>query len=227
VRQDRARRTLTRQASVAPEDQTVASGDVVAGGIASAMLLDGGGTAIGSCGRISTSRARLASQTITDEAVVPAVAAKAHAPCARPPHPLEENPGLSGYKNDDFGDRLAAAAAARRATLERFRAQPGPDDPAVAERRAAQAATGLAREARLAERRAARAAEERRRAAEATARMAEQAARDAEEVARAAEDAARKSAADAEAKARSLALAAEQKAVRDARYAARKARQRR
>ena len=81
---------------------------------------------------------------------------------------------MSAYKNDNFGDRLAAAANARKATLERFRARPGPDDPTVLERQAAQKAIAVAREARKAERRAAREAEAARQAAEAAARVAEQ-----------------------------------------------------
>ncbi len=55
---------------------------------------------------------------------------------------------MNAYKNDDFNDRLAAAANARKTTLERFRARPGPDDPAVLERQAAQTAVTVAREAR-------------------------------------------------------------------------------
>ena len=63
---------------------------------------------------------------------------------------------MTAYKDKDFGERLSTAAAARRAMLERFRARPGPDDPAVAERRAARQAVSVAREARVAEREAAR-----------------------------------------------------------------------
>ena len=55
---------------------------------------------------------------------------------------------MSAYKNDNFGERLAAAAAARKATLERFRARPAPDDPVVLERQAAQKAVAAARKAR-------------------------------------------------------------------------------
>ena len=105
---------------------------------------------------------------------------------------------VTAYKDKDFGERLSTAAAARRATLERFRARPGPDDPAVAERRATRQAISVAREARVAEREAAREA--------ATAREAEAGRRAAEQADRVA------------------ALEAERKAARDARYAARKAR---
>jgi hypothetical protein len=109
-------------------------------------------------------------------------------------------------KNVNFGDRLNAAAAAKKAMLERFHARPGPDDPAVKEQRAARKAISDAREIRTAERKAAREAEAKRQAAE-------QAAREAEE---------RRLATEAAAQA--VALEAQRKAARDARYAARKAR---
>ena len=109
---------------------------------------------------------------------------------------------MTAYKDKDFGERLSTAAAARKATLEKFRAKPGPDDPAVAERRAARQALVVAREARLAEREAARKAEK-----------AREAARE--------EEAARQAAEQTD---RDVALEAERKAARDARYAARKAR---
>jgi len=73
---------------------------------------------------------------------------------------------LGVYKEKGFGERLSAAADARRAALERFRARPGPDDPAVVARRAARQAVSEAREARAAEREAAREAEAARRTAE-------------------------------------------------------------
>jgi Family of unknown function (DUF6481) len=116
-------------------------------------------------------------------------------------------------KSADLSDRLNAAAAAKKAALERFRAKPGPDDPAVREQQAALKAISDARELRAAERKAAREAEAARQAAEEAARAAEQAAREEEE---------RRLA--AEAAARAVALEAERKAARDARYAARKAR---
>src|ERR671917_1831762 len=98
---------------------------------------------------------------------------------------------MSAYKNDNFVERLAAAANARKATLEKFRARPGPDDPAVLERQAAQKAIAEAREARIAERKAAREAEAVRQAAEEAARAAEQHARAVEQAARQAEAAER------------------------------------
>ena len=116
-------------------------------------------------------------------------------------------------KNANFGNRMNAAAAARKAMLERFHARPGPDDPAVQEQQAARKAVSDAREVRMAERAAAREAEAQRQAAEQAAKAAEQAAREAEDQRLA-----------AEAAAQAVALEAERKAARDARYAARKAR---
>src|SRR3954451_11823861 len=110
------------------------------------------------------------------------------------------------HKNAGFSDRLHAAAAAKKAALERFHTRPGLDDPAVREQQAARKAISDAREVRIAERQAAREAEAARQAAE-------QAACEAEERRLAAETAAR-----------AMALEAERKAARDARYAARKAR---
>jgi hypothetical protein len=73
---------------------------------------------------------------------------------------------LTAYKDKGFSERLSTAADARRATLERFRTKPGPDDPAVVERRAARQAISAAREARVAARQAALEAEAARQAAE-------------------------------------------------------------
>jgi hypothetical protein len=114
-------------------------------------------------------------------------------------------------KNTGLSDRLGAAAAAKNAMLERFRSKQA--DPAVLERQAALKAISDARDARQAERKAAREAEAARLAAERAAAAAEQAAREAEER-RLANEAA----------GRTAALEAQQKAARDARYAARKAR---
>jgi len=88
----------------------------------------------------------------------------------------------STYKNDDFNNRLTSAANAKNALLERFRARPGPDDPAVIARRAAQAEIEAAREVRMAERKAAREAADAARAAERAAEA--KAARDARYAAR-------------------------------------------
>jgi len=117
---------------------------------------------------------------------------------------------MKSYKEKSFGDRMNAAADARKATLQRILARPGADDPAVIAQKAAREKTAAARAARIAERNSARlAAEERERAA-----SEERAAREQKEAAeQAVEDAAR-----------AAALAVEQKVARDARYAARKAR---
>jgi Family of unknown function (DUF6481) len=127
---------------------------------------------------------------------------------------------MSGFKNsDDFNERLSTGAKARQALLEKFRARPRADDPAVLEQQAARLATSQAREAR----KAARAADITRLEEEAIRRAAEEAARKA---AVEAEEVARKAAVQAENAAREVTLEAEQKTARDARYAARKARQR-
>ncbi len=154
------------------------------------------------------------------------------------------NAPMQAHKSDNFNDRLSEASKARKAAMEKFRNLPKPNDPVVLERAAAQKAVAEAREARIAERKAAREAEAARLAAEEAARVAEaarqaeeqrqreieQAARDAE-AARlyALENADRETRAailDEEKRQRALALAAEQKAARDARYAARKSRKR-
>ena len=58
-------------------------------------------------------------------------------------------------KNTSFGDRLSAAAEARKAQLERAaRARSEAESPAAVERRAALEAVRVARDARIAERRA-------------------------------------------------------------------------
>jgi len=133
---------------------------------------------------------------------------------------------MDNSKKTGFDDRLNAAANAKKAELEKFRARSRVNDPASAERQAARQAVGAARDARSAERDAARLAGVARAADEQAARDAaaevEQAARDAaaeaEQAARAAEIA--RQAAD------DVVLQAERKAARDARYAARKARPR-
>jgi hypothetical protein len=141
------------------------------------------------------------------------------------------------HKSDHLEERLNAAANAKQALLEKFRARPAADDPVVLERRAVRVAVGIAREARASDRKLAREAEASRLAAEQATQAANQAAREAERAARQAEEAAlalvqeaehqsRATALAAEKKERTLSLAAEQKAIRDARYAARKARRR-
>jgi hypothetical protein len=114
-------------------------------------------------------------------------------------------------RNAGFNDRLDAAAAAKTAMLERFRAKQ--HDPTLLERQAAQQAIDEARNVRRADRKAAGDAEAARQATERVAVAAERTAREAEERRLAQETAAR-----------AVALGAEQKTRRDARYAARKAR---
>ena len=111
---------------------------------------------------------------------------------------------MSGFKEPGFADRQKAALQARQNIVNKFRAQPGPDDPEVkrrqAEREAVAAARTKAREAKEAAK-----AEQLRREVEAAAAEAARIAREQEEEA-----------------ARQATLEAEQKAKRDARYAARK-----
>jgi Family of unknown function (DUF6481) len=121
---------------------------------------------------------------------------------------------MSGFKDKGFTDRLSAAGEAKRAMAAKFKARPNPNDPALVERRAAQLAASLERDARKAERDESRRAEAARIKAESEAEAkaaAEQKAADEERAA------AEKAASDA---AREI----QQKAARDARYAARKAR---
>jgi hypothetical protein len=117
---------------------------------------------------------------------------------------------MKSFKGSGFADRLTAAAKAKRAQLDKFRAQPKADDPAVIDRSAARLAASAARDARVAERKAARQAAD----------AASKAALESERAAQAAQDAE----AAAERAIREVALETERKAARDARYAARKAR---
>jgi hypothetical protein len=116
----------------------------------------------------------------------------------------------------DYRQRQDDAVAAKRAMLGKFRAAPGPDDPAVAERRRAREAMLAERAARVAQREAAKLAHE--------AELAEQARLAAELAAQAEREAAEARAREeAERAEREAALLAEQKAARDERYRARKA----
>ena len=63
---------------------------------------------------------------------------------------------MDNSKRTNFDDRLSAAASAKKAELENFRARSGTNDPAIAERQAARQAISLARDARIAERKASR-----------------------------------------------------------------------
>ncbi|MEA1834728.1 DUF6481 family protein [Methylobacterium durans] len=120
---------------------------------------------------------------------------------------------MGQFKANHLADRLESAAKARQATVARFRARPGADDPAVLARQSARRAIIQAREIRETERAMARLAAEAQREAEALAELERQEAELARQAAEKAE--------------RQAALAAEQKAARDARFAARKARARR
>jgi hypothetical protein len=113
---------------------------------------------------------------------------------------------MSGFKEPNFADRQKAAQQAKQRLLDRFRSQPGTDDPEVAKRRAEREAIAANREkARLA--REAEKAEQKRREEEAAAAEAARIARERDEEAE-----------------RQAAMEADQKAKRDARYAARKER---
>ena len=121
---------------------------------------------------------------------------------------------LSSYKAPSFQDRLAAAGSAKQKVLDALKAKPPVDEALMEEKR-------LAREAKekaLAEARAAKAEALAKAKAEKEERRAAQAAADAE----------KKAEADAAAALKAVRLtppsAAEMKAARDARYAARKAR---
>lgn len=111
---------------------------------------------------------------------------------------------MSGFKEPGFADRQKAAQQAKKDLLNKFRAQPGPDDPEVAKRRAEREAVAAARTKQKMEREAAE-AERKRREEEAAAAEAARIAREKEEE-----------------EARLAAQELEQKAKRDARYAARK-----
>jgi hypothetical protein len=111
---------------------------------------------------------------------------------------------MSGFKEPSFADRQKAAQQARQDILNKFKSQPGPDDPAVAQRRAEREAQAAERTKAKQVREAAK-AEQKRLEEEAAAQAAAQLLREKEEAAE-----------------REAALEAERKAARDARYAARK-----
>ena len=111
---------------------------------------------------------------------------------------------MSGFKEPNFADRQKAAQEARRNILNKFRSQPGPDDPAVKQRQAEREAVAVDRAKAKVAREAAK-AEQKRRDQEAAAAAAAQIAREKEEAAE-----------------REAALEVGRKAARDARYAARK-----
>lgn len=119
---------------------------------------------------------------------------------------------MSQFNENSMTDRLKAQAEARQAALARFRSRPPADDPTVLARKAEREAIAREREIRVAAREAARLEVEAQRAAEADAERERQAA------------AALQEAADKIERANAARL--EQKALRDARYAARKAKAR-
>ncbi len=99
---------------------------------------------------------------------------------------------MSIFKDSGFKDRQAHSADAKKALLEKFRAKPGADDPAVAARIAEREAIIRARQTRVAEKEAVRRAAEEKVAREKAEREeAERAAEAAREAKRAAEFAAR------------------------------------
>jgi hypothetical protein len=118
------------------------------------------------------------------------------------------------FQDPDHQQRRSTAAAAKQAMLQKFRASS--EDPEVARRHAARVAMNEARLVRIAEHETAKRAHE--------TELAEQAARAAElaaQVQREAEEA--EALLAAQSAERAILLKAEQKAARDARYAARKA----
>ncbi len=126
---------------------------------------------------------------------------------------------MAGFNDAEFQERREAAAKAKKAALESFRAKTDPNDPAAIERARVRREIAAAREARAAERVAARLAREQ--------ELAEQRARDAALAEQAAREAAEREAREKREMAdREVALEAERKAERDARYAARKKRKR-
>ena len=121
---------------------------------------------------------------------------------------------MASFQHPDFDERLSAAASAKQAVLERFRAKVSGSDPELVKKQAERIEIAQAREARIAARKAAREAKE----------ALERAEREAREAAERAEREEREARERAEAAAWKAALEEEKKAERDARYAARKAR---
>jgi hypothetical protein len=128
------------------------------------------------------------------------------------------------YREKDFSERRTAAVEAKKALLERFKAKPAADDPAVIAKQQERQAILAARAIREKEKEKARQEKLAREAAERAERerLAEIARKEAEELARIEAEA--RAAEELERVARQLNEEAEQKAKRDARYAARKSR---
>lgn len=132
---------------------------------------------------------------------------------------------MPSQQRDRHQDRAKASEAARKSAQARFAALlPNPDDPAVIERTQARVAVAEARQERIAKREAEALAEAQAKAA-AAAELAAAMAAEAEANRLQAEEAEReRNAAAVAGKANALALVKEQKAARDARYAARQLR---
>lgn len=131
---------------------------------------------------------------------------------------------MAVYREKDIFERRNAANEAKRALLDKFKARPPADDPAVLARQAERKAILEARAIRDAERERQKAERQARQAADKARRDAE-----AEAARKLAAEAAEAASRDREAEeneriARVLAEEAERKAKRDARYAARKSR---
>src|SRR5205823_3327773 len=89
-------------------------------------------------------------------------------------HQIEESnkaSSMSGFKEPSFADRQKAAQQARQNILNKFKAQPSPDDPEVKQRQAEREAQAAAR-AKAKEAREAAKAEQKAREAEAAAEAA-------------------------------------------------------
>src|SRR5688572_3747085 len=98
---------------------------------------------------------------------------------------------MKSFREQTFAERRERSATARTAALERFRARPANDDPAIVAQRAARKAAAEAREQRALDRANARRAETERLAAEqATQAAAERVAREARQIQEAEEQAA-------------------------------------
>lgn len=117
---------------------------------------------------------------------------------------------MAAFKGSTFKDRAEAAAQAKKALLETFKARTPADDPAFLARQAARSEVVKAREARAAERARTKEEDETRRKVEEEART------------KAETEAAERKA--SETAARDEQIRNERKTARDARYAARKAR---
>ncbi len=128
------------------------------------------------------------------------------------------------YREKDIFERRNAANEARKALLERFKAKPAADDPAVLAKQAERKAILEARAIREAEKQKLKQERLAREAAEKAAREAAEEAARLEAEAKAAAEAKLREAEENERIARLLADEAERKAKRDARYAARKSR---